>query len=154
VVGFPIGKVLEEMREHREIFEKLLGHYFPEHREWLKHGVQNLYLIARNYQPGLVTRWDGRELSYERLAGVFGEIPQAPLGEAAVSWLPPGWGRERWEIARDRARSRWSARAQQLIARPIARAYGRAPAMFGKGAAVRAKYSQAAMGNQNRMKKS
>jgi hypothetical protein len=112
-----------------------------------------LYLIARNYQPGLVTRWDGRELSYERLAAVFGEIPLAPAGESAVGWLPPGWGRERWAIARDRARSRWSARAQQLIVRPIERAHGSAPAMFGKGAAVKRKYQQAAMGNQNRRKR-
>lgn len=130
-------------------FEKVMAYFFPPGGQWLLHGVQNLYLVARLYQPGLVTRWR-KDLSYEQLAQVFGELPMGPHGvgtETPPEDTPPA----EWLKMCGRARSRWSARAQSLIARKIVANGGRRPGMFGKGADVAEKLRAAAMGNQNRL---
>lgn len=137
VAGFPLADMVREMMPHRDLFSKVLLYYFPEHREWLRHGCQNLFLIARSYQQGLVTKWDGKEMTFERLAEVFEEIPQEMAGEAR-------------ETAMKRARSRWSARAQTLIVKPIERVGGSAGSVLGKSETMRQRCSQAQRGNQNR----
>jgi hypothetical protein len=141
VAAFPLSTLISALRPHRDLMEGIITYYFPDQKQWLKNGVQNLYLVARCYQSGLVTRWDGQELTYHRLAAVFGEIPAAATGR-----LPQA----AWEQACDRARSRWSARAKKLILQPILATHGSPPALYGKSATVRKKYAAAARGNQNR----
>jgi len=151
VHGFPLGDLVRrfEAMDVMEEFDKVVDFFFPDCRTWLLSGTQHLYLVARLYAPGLVTRWKG-ELTFEQMAGVFGEIPLPPEGEDRETWTPPGWSRTDWHTARDRARSRWSARAQNLITRKIESVGAARPQMFGKGATVAGKYRQAAMGNSNR----
>ena len=109
---------------------------FPDNqKEWLKEGCRRLYLVARAYQPDLV-RVGGKLAGYEEFAEVFGEFN----------------GHEPTRKDRDRARSRWSARAQNVLRIPIQQAGARVPALFGKSSSVRGKYQQAARGNQNRRK--
>jgi len=149
---YPLGDLVGDARGMEDRISAVLSYYFPDGREWLKNGTQNLYLLARLYQPGLVTRWNG-ELSYERLAMVFGEIPAEPqeLDPAErVRWCPAEVTAEAWEEMKARARSRWSARAQKLIMQPMQRAGASMPALYGKSQKVREKYRQAARGNQNR----
>jgi hypothetical protein len=140
--GFPLAEVTGRFtRESYAAFEPVMAYYFPDGRQWLMGGVQNLYLVARLYQPGLVTRW-GHDVTYEELARIFGEMPRE-RGEM---------GEDEWRRMCGAARARWSARAQGLIARKIEGHGGRRPAMYGKGAAVAEKYRAAAMGNSNRRK--
>lgn len=151
VHGFPLGDLVRrfEVMEVLGEFDQVIAFFFPDSRAWLLTGTQHLYLVARLYAPGLVTRWKG-DLTFEQMAGVFGEIPLPPEGEDREAWIPPGWDREAWHTARDRARSRWSARAQNLITRKIESVGASRPQMFGKGATVAGKYRQAALGNSNR----
>jgi hypothetical protein len=152
---FPLAHLAEDAQGLERLIGGVLGYYFPDGREWIRHGVQNLYLVARMYQPGLVTRWNG-EISYERMAMIFGEIPAEPVEveqAARAHWCPEGMGMEEWLTAKARARSRWSARAQKLIMAPLRSAGARAPSLYGKTATVRDKYRESALGNQNRRKK-
>jgi len=148
--GFPLAELIGRIEdlEMVETMETVIAYYFPDGPRWLENGTQHLYLLARVYQGGLVTRWKD-ELTFEALAGVFGELPLAPEGSAR-SWAPPGWTAEDWTRARDRARSRWSARFAGLITRKIEAGGSKRPAMLGKSASVAKKYAQAARGNQNR----
>lgn len=115
-----------------KVVERILEWVFvPGGRDWLKEGVRRMYLIAAAYQPDLV-RIGGREAGYEGFARVFGELDGTCADEGA------------------RARSRWSARAQNVLRRPIEAGGGKVPALFGKSATVRAKYRAAGKGNQNR----
>lgn len=135
---------------------RMLRYFFPDGKDWLKEGCMRVYLIARNYQPWLVTV--GTEaLSFEELSWVFGEIDFNPrevrvrmhkLRKVEGQDIP----KTIEENEMDRARSRWSARAQNLIRKPIEKAGGRIHLQFGKSAETRGKYADAARGNQNRKK--
>lgn len=116
---------------------------YPESgKRWLSKGTMRAYLLARAYHPHLVQvskLADGRrvksaELSYEDLEEIFSGQPLATDEE------------------RDRARSRWSARAQATIRLPIEKAGGTARLPFGKSAEAREKMRQSAEGNSNRRK--
>lgn len=149
--GFPLADVVSRFSpECFDDYARVMEYYFPDGRHWLFTGTQNLYLIARLYQPGLVTRW-ARDLPYEQLAQIFGELPHGPAG-LGTEWQPADMTSEDWRKLCGAARSRWSARAQSLIARKIQSHGGRRPGMFGKCGEVAEKYRQAAMGNQNRRK--
>lgn len=124
---FDLGGLEQLVNGDVETVRRLMGFCFPDGRDWLKEGCRRLYLLARAFQPHLVVV-DGREASYEVLARIFGEV----------------------DFAHSRARGRWSARAQICLARPISKAGGKVPAMFGKGHAVKLKYREAAKGNRNR----
>lgn len=116
------------------LLEKLLGYLFPPGTRWLKRGTRRVYLLARTFQP-LLLRQHGKELGYERLEEIF-------EGRALLT-----------ELERDRARSRWSARAQKLIRIPVEANGGRIALQFGKSATARAKSAASAKGNTNRKKK-
>jgi hypothetical protein len=134
------GYGLEEFQElageedFRTMLEVMVKYFFPDGREWLKNGCRRVYLIARQYQPHLVTV-KGRVLSYEDFADIFSE------------------GDMECEEARDRARSRWSARAQNVIRHPIEAAGGRGALLFGKSATARARCAESARGNSNRRRR-
>ncbi len=122
---------LTACEEREGLLTGLLGYLFPNGRNWLKKGTMRVYVLARTFQPVLL-RKHGRELSYERLEELFE-------------------GRKlKDETARNRARSRWSARVQKLIRQPVEANGGRIALQFGKSATVRAKYAAAARGNGNR----
>lgn len=152
--SYAVTKAMENhQREHRGVFgleqllglmgvvkvaavERIMGWIFPEQgRLWLRDGCKRMYLLARAYQPELVNV-DGKVASYEDFARVFGELKGKRLHESA------------------RARSRWSARARQVLRLPIERTGGRVPGLFGKSVGVREKYRAAAKGNGNRKKRS
>lgn len=119
--------------EEREVLLRvLLGYLFPTGRRWLKRGTMRVYLLARTFQPMLLSRDHGSEPGYERLEEIFEGRKLATKTE------------------RDRARSRWSARAQKLIREPVEANGGRIALQFGKSATARANYATAAMGNGNR----
>lgn len=116
---------------------------FPDSgRRWLSKGTMRAYLLARAYRPKLVEvqklsdgcRERSAELSYEDLEEIF------------------SGARLTTEEDRDRARSRWSARAQAAIRRPIEEAGGTARLPFGKSAQARDKMRKSAEGNHNRRK--
>ncbi len=116
----------------RETLGRLLAFLFPaEGRRWLKRGTQRAYLLARAYQPALVTDM-GKELTFEDLARIF-------EGDALAT-----------RKDRDRARSRWSARAQEVLRKPIEAAGGTVRVQFSKSAGAREKMSRSAQGNRNR----
>jgi hypothetical protein len=151
VTGFPLSDVTRRFSEECvRAFAPVMEYYFPDIRNWLITGTQNLYLIARLYQPGLVTRWQ-KDITYEQLAQIFGELPLV-RGRLGTDTPPEDTPAEAWRKACGAARARWSARAQSLIARKIVSAGGRRPGMYGKGGEVAEKYRAAAMGNQNRRK--
>lgn len=131
--AFPLEKFAEltECDERERLLTGLLGYLYPAGTRWLKRGTRRVYLLARTFQPMLLRR-HGRELSYERLEEIFEGV------------------RLTTEKDRDRARSRWSARVQNLIRRPVEENGGRIALQFGKSATVRMKYAQAAKGNGNR----
>lgn len=118
--------------EGREVLRRILNYFFPgTRREWLLEGAQRVYLLARAYQPHLVTV-GRREMSYEDMARVF-------EGDALLT-----------KRARGKARSRWSARAQRVLVLPIEAAGGTVKLQFGKSAGTCAKYAAAAKGNSHR----
>jgi hypothetical protein len=151
--SFPLGEFARRLAEEEmvETMGTVMEYYFPDGRQWLRDGTRNLYLVARLYQPGLVTPWKA-DLTYEEMAGVFEELPARPLGEGH-EWIPKGWTANEWERAAARARARWSARANGLITRKLAEIGARKPAMYGKGPKASAAYRAAAMGNANRKRK-
>ena len=115
------------------VLARLIDFIFPgTGRQWLFRGTQRAYLLARTWQPWLVSQ-DGKELSYEDLARIF-------EGDALAT-----------PKARNKARSRWSARAQEVLRKPIEQAGGTVRLQFGKSAGARAKMQQSAKGNQNRL---
>ncbi len=125
-----LGVCREE--EGGEVLRRIMGYFFPgTRREWLLEGTQRVYLLARAYQPHLVTV-GRREMSYEDMARVFDGDPLATKG------------------ARGKARSRWSARAQRVLVLPIEEAGGTVKLQFGKSAGTREKYRAAATGNEHR----
>lgn len=143
--------------EREEILMRLMGYFFrPKEVEagWLKMGTDRVYLMARQFMPWMVAGRDGGELTYEKLAFIFGELQVDPdevrRRLAAMRLECPGLPRTDQEKEMDRARSRMSARAQKLIRRPIEEAGGTVRMMFGKRAETREKYAQAAKGNRNR----
>lgn len=127
------AKISQAFRERKDLFRRVLGHFFKDQREWLKAGVQNMYLVARHYRPRLVTSFNARDLTFTELAVIFGEIP-----------------RDAERVQQDRARARWSAKAQCLIRKPLERVGDVVPSLFGKSATVREKYRRAQRGNRNR----
>jgi hypothetical protein len=122
---------LTDCDERGVLLEVLLGYLFPTGSRWLKRGTRRVYLLARTFQP-LLLRRHGRELSYERLEEIF------------------EGRRLKTEEERNRARSRWSARAQKLIRKPVEANGGRIALQFGKSATARAKCAESAKGNTNR----
>jgi hypothetical protein len=125
---------LTACEERGRLLEILLGYLFPPGTRWLKRGTRRVYLLARTFQP-LLLRQHGRELGYERLEEIF------------------EGRRLETELERDRARSRWSARAQKLIRKPVEANGGRIALQFGKSATARAKSAESARGNKNRQGK-
>lgn len=117
--------------EREELLTGLLGYLFPPGKKWLKRGTMRVYLLARTFQP-LLLRSHGSEPGYERLEEIF-------LGR-----------RLNTTKERDRARSRWSARAQKLIRYPVEANGGRIALQFGKSATACKHYAEAAQGNSNR----
>lgn len=127
----------EEMtgcEEREALLTGLLGYLFPPGKHWLKRGTMRVYLLARTFQP-LLLRSHGNDPGYERMEEIFLGRPLKTKKE------------------RDRARSRWSARAQKLIRQPVEANGGRIALQFGKSATARANYAEAAKGNGNRRKK-
>lgn len=116
----------------QEVLGKLLGYIFPPGKGWLLKGTRRAYLLAMQYQPWLVMK-EGKDLTYEDLAAIF----------------EPGLGLTT-KRQRNAARSRWSARFQELVRKPIERAGG--TAQVHKSATARAKMAASAMGNQNRLR--
>ena len=131
--GFPMEKFdeLTACDEREALLRGLLGYLFPNGRRWLKRGTMRVYLLARTFQPQLLST-HGSEPGYERLEEIF-------EGRKLTS-----------KKERDRARSRWSARAQKLIRQPVEANGGRIALQFGKSATARANYAAAAAGNGNR----
>lgn len=114
------------------VMKKLLGFIFPGvGSRWLFRGTQRAYILARAWQPWLVTV-EGRELSYEDLAEVF-------EGQELTTTK-----------ARNRARSRWSARVQEVLRKPIEAAGGTVRLQFSKSAGARGRMAESAKGNGNR----
>lgn len=134
-VRFDLGGLEKLVNGDVAVVEKLMEVFFRKESAWLQDGCQRLYLVARAYQPQLVRLGNGRDPSYEDLAVIFEEMAE-----------------DADERTRGLARSRWSARAQEVIRKPIERSGGKVPALFGKGDAVRRKYQAAAKGNGNRRK--
>jgi hypothetical protein len=134
---------LSNEEEWREVLERILDFLYPARSQWLFKGTQRVYLLAREYQPGLlaverVVEVNGRivprkvDMCYEVMAEIFeGEELNGPEG-------------------RDRARSRWSARAQVLLRKPIEEAGGVSRLHFGKSLEARLKMAMKAKGNANR----
>ncbi len=133
--AFPMER-FDEMTacdEREALLCGLLGYLFPTGSRWLKKGTMRVYLLARTFQP-LLLRSHGSDPGYERLEEIFE-------------------GRKlRTRKERDRARSRWSARAQKLIRHPVEANGGRIALQFGKSATARARCAAAAKGNGNRKK--
>jgi len=133
--GEALGEFMEFLRGipgGAVILARLLGFIFPgTGSRWLFRGTQRAYIMARAWQPWLVTQ-EGRELSYEDLAEVF---------EGQELTTPK---------ARNRARSRWSARVQEVLRKPIEAAGGTVRLQFSKSAGAREQMAASARGNQNR----
>ena len=127
-----VFKDLSEEEEYRKWLIRLMDYIYPnEGKRWLYKGTQRAYMLARQYQPGLV-RQDGRELAYQDFARIFEGDPLET------------------EKARDRARSRWSARAKAVLRTPLETQGTKVHLQFGKSERARAAMSQSAAGNQNR----
>ena len=118
----------------RHALEGVLGYLFPARRGWLFKGTRRTYLLARAFQPWLV-KVDGKELTYEEMAEIF---------EGAAM---------HGHKARARARSRWSARVQALLRKPIEQSGGVVRLQFGKSSTAREAMTRSAQGNHNRKKK-
>jgi hypothetical protein len=116
---------------YREALAKILKFLYPPRKNRLYRGTMRVYLVALAYLPHLV-RVDGEKLTYEQLAMIFEGVPLES------------------RVARSRARSRWSARVQEVLRKPIEQAGGTVRLQFGKSAVARAKMQQSAKGNQNR----
>lgn len=131
--AFPLEKFdeLTACDEREALLRGLLGYLFPDGSRWLKRGTMRVYLLARTFQPVLLST-DGSEPGYERMEEIFEGRKLKNRKE------------------RDRARSRWSARAQKLIRQPVEKNGGRIAMQFGKSATARANYAAAAKGNGNR----
>lgn len=129
-------------RNGADTLARLLEFMFPgTGSRWLFRGAQRAYILARAWQPWLVSR-DGKELSYEDLAEVFeGEVLSWPEGQKVPAWLI---------LKRNRARSRWSARVQEVLRKPIEAAGGKVRVQFSKSAGARGKMAASAKGNRNR----
>lgn len=131
--AFPLGK-FDEMTacdEREVLLTVLLSYLFPPGKLWLMRGTMRVYLLARTFQP-LLLRSHGTDPGYERLEEIF-------QGRRLTT-----------QKERDRARSRWSARAQKLIRQPVEENGGRIALQYGKSATARANYAAAARGNGNR----
>jgi hypothetical protein len=133
--SFPLERFDEitACEERGVLLSGLLGYLFPGGGRWLKKGTMRVYLLARTFQP-LLLRSHGSDPGYERLEEIFEGRKLTTRKE------------------RDRARSRWSARAQKLIRHPVEANGGRIAMQFGKSATARERYAAAAMGNENRKK--
>lgn len=114
-----------------EVLSRLMGYLYPPVRNRrLERGTRRVYLLARVYQPWLVTAGEGGEMTYEDLARIF-------EGDGLAT-----------KQARAAARSRWSARAQEVVRKTIEQAGG--VGTCGKSATARRKMSESARGNSNR----
>lgn len=127
--------------EWREMLKVMMNFLFPAKSGWMAKGTQRAYLLARAYQPELVMIEKQREgkrvrvdLNYEDMARIF-------EGDDLIT-----------EESRDRARARWSARAQVLLRHPVEQAGGVAHIRFGKSASARAGMSASAKRTCNRRK--
>jgi len=117
--------------DYREPLGRMIAFLYPgTGRQRLFKGAQRTYLLARAYQPALVAV-AGRELTYEDLARIF-------EGDALAT-----------RKARNRARSRWSARTKELR-HTIEGGGARGGLQFSKSSAARAKMAESARGNKNR----
>lgn len=130
---FPMDKfdALTDCDEREALLRGLLGYLFPNGKRWIKRGTMRVYLLARTFQP-LLLRTHGSDPGYEQMEEIFGGRKLTTRKE------------------RDRARSRWSARAQKLIRQPVEANGGRIAMQFGRSATARERYAQAAKGNGNR----
>ena len=117
--------------DFRGALEKILLFLYPPNKQRLFMGTKKVYLVARAFCPGLV-RVNDKELTYEDLARIF-EGQELATTES-----------------KNRARSRWSARAQEVLRKPIEAAGGTVRVQFSKSASARAKMAKSAKGNRNR----
>jgi len=119
--------------DFREAMAKILAFFYPPKRHRLYMGTRRVYLIARGFLPELV-KVDGQEMTFERMAEILeGEVL-------------------RTKKDRGRARSRWSARVQTVLRKPIEAAGGTARVQFSKSGTARGKMARSAKGNGNRRK--
>jgi hypothetical protein len=135
--GFGLRELRELVDDDREIAAKLLGWFFQERGpSALRDGCQRVYLIAKAFQGQLLTEEAG-EMGFEEMARAFGELTGNGGGKQGA-----------------RSRSRWSARAEKMIRKPMEAGTGCACGvdLFGKMSATREKYREAAVGNKNRRK--
>lgn len=117
--------------DFREALAKILEFLYPPKKRRLFMGTKRVYLVARGFCPGLV-KVDGKELTYEDLAAIF-------EGEPLTTTK-----------ARNRARSRWSARVQEVLRKPVEAAGGKVRVQFSKSPLARERMAQSAKGNRNR----
>lgn len=123
--------VLCSDEDFREALARVLEFFYPARNNRLFLGTKRVYLVARGFCPGLV-KVDGKELTYEQMAAIF-------EGDALAT-----------PQARNRARSRWSARVQEVLRKPIEASGGTARLQFSKSATAREKMAGSARGNLNR----
>jgi hypothetical protein len=127
--------LLCQQDEYREPLARMIAYLYPgTGRQRLFRGTQRTYLLARAYQPALVTV-AGKELTYEDMAKIF----------EADSLTT--------QKARNRARSRWSARAKEVLRKPLESAGARGAIQFSKSSSARDKMRASAKGNTNRKAK-
>lgn len=135
---FPIKTLLATLASSPGMVGRLLGFWFGgggAREDWLRRGAERIYLLGAQFHRATTEEALGCKPSLEAIAAAFGEISDRDD-----------------LVMRSRARSRWSAKAQTVLVRPVERATGRAgPAVFGdKGHVVRELYREAARGNTNR----
>lgn len=143
--SFALGEVWERIEGSPRLRERvrlMMGHLYPGSGPgWLMQGTRRVYVMARCFNPGLVSRRetglrglsrDGRrvlpevEMSWEEMARAFGE------GNLKA------------------ARARWSALAKRVVVVPIEASGQVVQLQFGRSAATREKYREGARGNSNR----
>lgn len=138
---FPLSDLLDRFPSQvKEPYGRVLRKYISLQlsRGWLRKAIGNFYLLARQYASWLLT--EDTDFSYEKISAACGEIPS---GNQASN--------EDLARMRDRARSRWSARARALLVAPIESVGSQAPANFmSKPASHREACRRSAMGNTNR----
>lgn len=143
---FPLSRfvsLVEDEPQAGTYLRLVMRHLMPfKGSGWERDTGKRLFILAKAFLPMMMSdeqlsrdrvRWVTHELSYEQLAGVFGELPAVPS-----------------EKDRGRARARWHALMRREIELPVAEAGEEIHLHFSKSATTREKYRQAQLGNRNR----